>query len=171
MTIHSEHPFVPPERDRSLGRRLRGRLVAPVTLFAHGTGRGRVGLTVSSVMVIDGEPVRVIALIDPDSDLGEALEVGSVAAISLCHEGDQYLADAFAGIAPAPGGLFRLGEWLDTRWGPVHVGRSWFGARVEDVRIMGWSAEIVLVIEHIELIDGDTLSHFRGKYRRIDTER
>ena len=74
MTIHSEHPFLEPERDPV--RQLRGRLGGAVTLWTSGTGDGpldRAGLTVTSVLVANGEPPRLLALLDPDSDLAETL--------------------------------------------------------------------------------------------------
>ena len=48
-----QRPLRHPEEDRSAVRRLRGRLAAPVTLW---TAPGPAGLTVSSMLVADGEP-------------------------------------------------------------------------------------------------------------------
>lgn len=167
MTIHSEHPFVPPEPERDALRRFRGRLAAPVTVVAAGEGRARVGLTVSSLLVADGEPPHVVILADPDSDLREAIGEADVLTVSLLDDGDQFLADAFAGVAPAPGGVFTLGSWTSTDWGPAHEGRSWLGARVTSIRSLGYSDEIVAAIEHI-VIEGTTaLSHVRGRYRPV----
>src|ERR671913_178577 len=50
--IHSSDPFATPEQDKSPVRRLRGRLAAGVTLW---TTTGPAGLTVSSMMVADGD--------------------------------------------------------------------------------------------------------------------
>ena len=69
MTIHTEHPFLDPSADPV--RRLRGRLGGAVTLWTSGAEESRAGLTVSSVMVAGGEPGRILALLDPDSDLRE----------------------------------------------------------------------------------------------------
>src|SRR5690606_17297985 len=69
VTIHSEHPFVPPDDERDPLRRLRGRLPAPVTVWAAGEGRSRRGLTVSSLIVAAGDPARVLGLVDEESDL------------------------------------------------------------------------------------------------------
>ena len=54
-------------------RRLRGRLAAPVTLW---TAPGPAGLTVSSTLVADGEPGRLLGLIDEECDLWAAVERG-----------------------------------------------------------------------------------------------
>jgi hypothetical protein len=51
--IHSSDPFATPEQDKSPVRRLRGRLASAVTLW---TAPGPAGLTVSSMLVADGDP-------------------------------------------------------------------------------------------------------------------
>ena len=56
MTISSEHPFLPPEQDRDPVRRLRGRLISPVTLWTAADGIDRAGLTVGSTVIADGDP-------------------------------------------------------------------------------------------------------------------
>ena len=59
MTIHDTHPFAASGQPRRPLRRFRGRLPAPVTIWATYTPRGPVGLTVSSVAVADGEPATL----------------------------------------------------------------------------------------------------------------
>lgn len=162
MTIHSSHPFATPPEQRDAARRLRGRLASPVTIWASGVGVARVGLTVSSMLVALGEPARVVGLVDPDSDF--ALGLGSTWGVSVLQVGDHGLAEAFAGLAPAPGGLFRLADFEDSAWGPVLPGRSWVGVRVESTRELGWSLEVVGAIEHVSLKDGTPLAHQRGRY-------
>ena len=56
MTIHGDHPFLPPESERSPVRRFRGRLPSPVGLWTTAYDGKRAGLTVSSMLVADGEP-------------------------------------------------------------------------------------------------------------------
>jgi 3-hydroxy-9,10-secoandrosta-1,3,5(10)-triene-9,17-dione monooxygenase reductase component len=59
IRIGGQPPFaVPPER-RDPTRRLRGRLVAPVTVWTAGRPPGGAGLTVSSVLVAEGDPARL----------------------------------------------------------------------------------------------------------------
>ena len=70
--IHSSDPFATPEQDRSPVRRLRGRLAATVTLW---TAPGPAGLTVSSMLVADGDPGRVLGLVDEESDFWDAVSV------------------------------------------------------------------------------------------------
>jgi flavin reductase (DIM6/NTAB) family NADH-FMN oxidoreductase RutF len=52
---------------------LRGRLVAPVTVWTAGQVPDGAGLTVSSVLVAEGQPARLLGLIAPTSALWEAM--------------------------------------------------------------------------------------------------
>lgn len=166
MTIHSDHPFLPPEDERDPVRRLRGRLGSVVTLWTSGSGPERAGLTVSSLMVAGGEPGRVLALIDPDSDLREALEDTGVAVVHLLRWEHRDLADVFAGVAPAPGGSFRTAEWEDTDWGPrLTTATTWAGVRLEEARTVGWSDLVTVTVEEVTAGDEpDPLVHRRGRY-------
>ncbi len=168
MTIHGTHPFLDPESERDPVRRLRGRLGGAVSLWTTGTGRDRAGLTVSSLMVVAGEPGRVLALVDPDSGLSDALGPGSPAVVQLLAWRHRDLADAFAGTAPAPGGPFAQATWTETAWGPVlSDATSWAGVRVESLHEVGWSRLVTAVLEHAEVgEDDDPLTHRRGRYQR-----
>jgi flavin reductase (DIM6/NTAB) family NADH-FMN oxidoreductase RutF len=172
VTIHSEHPFLEPESGRDPVRRLRGRLGGTVTLWTSGTGSERCGLTVSSVLVAPGDPARVLGLVDPDSDLAAAVADTCTAVVQLLGWEDRDLADAFAGVAPAPGGAFRMGTWTQTAWGPVLQGASaWAGIRVAAPGTdVGWSVLLEGVVEHVELLETDPgsapLVHRRGRYVR-----
>lgn len=162
MTIHRDHPFATPPEHRDAARRLRGRLASTVTLWCAGAGRGRTGLTVGSVLVALGEPARVVGLVDPDSELADALD--GPFTVTVLGPGDHGLAEAFAGLAPAPGGLFAAAEFVDTPWGPSLPGHAWAGVRTESARELGWSREVVGVLEHVELPEADPLVHLRGRY-------
>ncbi|NYD42298.1 flavin reductase [Nocardioides panaciterrulae] len=168
MTIHSEHPFLDPDPDPV--RRFRGRLGGAVTLWTAADARGRAGLTVSSLMVAAGEPARVLALLDPDSDLAETLQRSERAVVSLLTWEQRGLADAFAGVAPAPGGAFRMAEFEDTAWGPRLVtDGSWAGVVLESTTEVGWSALVSCTVEHVEIgADEAALVHRRGRYARAE---
>lgn len=165
MTIHSEHPFADPSAARDAARRLRGRLIAPVTLWCAGDGTDRAGLTVSSVLVALGTPARLLGLLDPAADVWAALEASGVFTVSVLTPAERALADAFDGHAPAPGGPFAQASFVATAWGPVPVtAGTWAGCRLESVRPLGWSVEVTATIESVTLEDRMPLAHLRGRY-------
>ena len=166
MTIHSDHPFVPPEHERDPLRRLRGRLPAPVTVWTAGAGRDRVGLTISSLLVADGEPAKVLGLVDEDSAFWD--EEPETFVVNVLGAGHRFLADAFAGTAPAPGGPFTQGAWTDSDWGPVLADTAgWIGVRRDptEPRHAGWGLLVEGTIEHVEIGDVAAMMHLRGRYR------
>jgi flavin reductase (DIM6/NTAB) family NADH-FMN oxidoreductase RutF len=165
MTIHTENPFAEPP---DAVRRFRGRLGGAVSLWTAGDGAARVGLTVSSLMVANGDPAAVIGLVDPVSDLYDALLDDGAAVVQLLHADDRDLAEAFGGVAPAPGGPFRSGTWEQTTHGPALVGRTRALVRFARTEDVGWSRLVVATIEDVVLVgDHDALEHRRGRYRRV----
>jgi flavin reductase (DIM6/NTAB) family NADH-FMN oxidoreductase RutF len=152
-------------------------MAAPVSVWAAGEGTGRAGWTLSSFLVADGEPPEVVGLLDEDSVLADRLTAAdpvraatlTVNLLGWTHRG---LADAFAGVAPAPGGPFTLGSWQATAWGPVLADApGWLGARlVGEPQRAGWSLLVRAVVEHVELgaepADG-MLGYLRGRYRAV----
>lgn len=168
MTIHSTDPFATPEHARSPVRRLRGRLPAAVTLWtATAPGGEPAGLTVSSTLVVDGEPGRLLGLLDDESDLWAAVEAAGRFAVAPLSPADRQLADRFAGVLPAPGGPFREYEWTGTRYGPV-PGGTWVGCRLDSARPFGWGLLVEATIERIELGEpAAPLVYHRGRYREL----
>jgi len=166
--IHSSDPFATPEQEKSPIRRLRGRLAAPVTLW---TAPGPAGLTVSSMLVADGDPGRVLGLVDEESDFWDAVATAKRFAVTPLRPGDQQLADKFAGLMPAPGGLFASGEWTETEYGPVPADAgTWAGCRLDGERPYGWGLLVEATIETVTIGGADAvpLMHFRGRYRSLD---
>lgn len=185
MTISGEHPFLPAESERSAVRRLRGRLAAPVTVWTSAAKGERAGLTVSSVLVADGNPGYAVGVLDPLSDLWDALRSSGAAVVNVLGWQHRQLADAFGYVAPAPGGPFRLASWTETEWGPALVGAAaWAGCRLDDpvsdagdnpagsdpgtnsgATVLGWGIEVRLRIEHTHIEeDPPPLVHRRGRY-------
>jgi flavin reductase (DIM6/NTAB) family NADH-FMN oxidoreductase RutF len=162
--VHGTDPFAVPEESRSPVRRLRGRLAAPVTLW---TAPGPAGLTVSSVIVADGEPPRLLGLVDEESELWPALRAAGVFTVAPLRATDRQLADRFAGLLPAPGGVFQGQGWRETPFGPVsEAGSTWAGCRLEEARPVGWGLLVQATIAHVEVGDEvDPLIHYRGRYR------
>ncbi|WP_433121898.1 flavin reductase family protein [Micromonospora sp. CA-246542] len=164
--IHHTDPFAVPTGQRSPARRLRGRLAAPVTLW---TAPGPAGLTVSSTLVAEGEPDRLLGLIDPESDLWAAVEEAGRFAVAPLGPSHRQLADRFAGLFPAPGGLFATGGWTDTPYGPVPSDAGgWAGCRLDTAREYGWGLLVEATIEAVDLVEDTTpLLHYRGRYHEL----
>ncbi len=176
--IHHTDPFATPEHERSPVRRLRGRLPAAVTLWTATAPSGRAsgaggnsgepaGLTVSSTLVVDGEPGRLVGLLDEESELWAAAAAAGRFAVAPLSPADRQLADRFAGVLPAPGGLFQGYDWTATPYGPVPAG-TWAGCRLDASRPFGWGLLVEATIERIELGEpAPPLVYHRGRYREL----
>ncbi len=165
MTIHREHPFADPDPDPA--RRLRGRLGGVVTLWTAEADSAPAGLTITSQLVALGEPARVLALVDPDSDLAAALSDVRRAVLSVLTWEQRGLADAFAGQAPAPGGPFKQAGFVATSWGPrPNAASTWAGLSLEETTEVGWSLLVTCRIDEVHLGEDQPLVHRRGRYLR-----
>ena len=170
MTIHPTDPFAVPEDQRSPVRRLRGRLPSPVTIWTAAEEHRSAGLTVSSIMVVDGEPGRIVGVIDEEAELWDIMSSTMRAAITMLHVGDHLMADRFAGILPAPGGKFVGAEWIDTAFGPVPADApTWAGVEVQTYTPCGYGLLIEATISelHVEADPAAPLVHVRGRYREL----
>ena len=104
--IHYENPFATPAAAKTAGRSLRGRLTHPVTIWTARGPDGDVGLTMSSVLVADGEPPLILDLMAPTTDLFEVISSTKRFVLHVLGRKDWELADIFAGLRPNPGGPF-----------------------------------------------------------------
>ena len=164
MTIHSTHPFA--DASREPGRQFRGRLGGRVSLWTAGAGASRAGLTVTSLLAVGGQPWRLVAALDPDAEFTDELIEGGRAVATLLAAGQARLAEAFGG-GPAPGGAFRIGDWVDTQWGPRPVdATTWAGVELESTQPLGWSVLVSCRLAHVEVDpeEPDPLLHYRGRY-------
>jgi flavin reductase (DIM6/NTAB) family NADH-FMN oxidoreductase RutF len=165
VTIHTGHPFADPEPDEV--RRFRGRLGGAVTLWTTGQGRSRAGLTVSSLMVANGETPHVLALVDPDSAFRDALDDTDGCVVQVLAWRDRSLAEMFAGTAPAPGGAFAHGDWEQTPYGPrLAASTCWaYVVRVGEQPV-GWSVLLTCRLEEAHVLDETepALGHRRGRF-------
>jgi 3-hydroxy-9,10-secoandrosta-1,3,5(10)-triene-9,17-dione monooxygenase reductase component len=164
--IHHSDPFAVPDDQRSPVRRFRGRLAAAVTLW---TAPGPAGLTVSSTLVADGDPARVLGLVDEESDLWAAARSAGRFAVATLGPDDRQLADRFAGLLPTPGGPFASGAWTPTGYGPVPAAAgAWCGCRLDGAEEYGWALLVRATVETVELgPDPGPLLHQRGRYRLL----
>ncbi|MCJ7725281.1 MAG: flavin reductase family protein, partial [Acidimicrobiia bacterium] len=116
--IHGEHPFATPPEMRDPVRQFRGRLAAPVTLVTSGTPDTRAGLTVSSLLVADGDPSFVHLLVGTATDLWDAISETGAFVVHVLAAEHREISDRFALIRPSPGGLFLGIDVTDTDHGP-----------------------------------------------------
>jgi flavin reductase (DIM6/NTAB) family NADH-FMN oxidoreductase RutF len=160
VTIHTTHPFA---QEPDPVRRFRGRLGGAVTLWTSGDA----GLTVTSLMLANGEPAHLLALVDPDSDVLAALRATGRAVVALLAWEDRDLAEAFAGTAPAPGGPFRLADFTDSDHGPrLARAATYADVTLVDETEIGWSVLVTCRVDHAVVgdEDGPMLGHRRGRF-------
>ncbi|MGH8958369.1 MAG: flavin reductase family protein [Acidimicrobiia bacterium] len=165
MTIHNEHPFLPPPESRDRARQLRGRLAGPVTIVTAGND----GMTASAVLVLEGSPARVVVAINESSEFCEAVKTTERFVVHVAQQDHRRLSDRFAELSPSPGGLFAGLELTETEWGPLIVGfDNWAGCRLEAIYPVGWQMLLVAEIEHLQVSElDDPLLYFRGRYRSL----
>jgi flavin reductase (DIM6/NTAB) family NADH-FMN oxidoreductase RutF len=169
IRIGGQPPFaVPPER-RDPARRLRGRLVGPVTVWTAGQLPGGAGLTVSSVLVAEGQPARLLGLIDPTSALFEAAQETGAFVVHVLAVGDRALAERFSEIRPPIRGPFAGLKVAESPWGPVLGGsRPRAACRLARSAPVGHGELVEGVIEQLELPDlEDPLAYLHGSYRSV----
>ena len=170
--IHDEHPFAAPPDLRDPTRQLRGRLASGVTVLTAGGPDGRTGLTVSSLLIAEGEPSQVVALVGEATDLWFAIEQSGSWVVHLLAASDRELSDRFAGLRPSPGGPFAGLNVEDTPWGPT-ISRAGTRAycRLERSAETGFHRLVTGVIDQIDLEDlADPLVYYRGRYRELGNE-
>jgi 3-hydroxy-9,10-secoandrosta-1,3,5(10)-triene-9,17-dione monooxygenase reductase component len=168
--IHSDNPFADSPEQRDPVRRFRGRLTAPVAIVTSGPDGERTGLTVSSLLIVEGEPGLTQLVVGPTSDLWAVVETSGRFVIHICRRDDRDLAQVFAGLRPHPGGMFAGLATDDSEHGPVIArlpNRAYcrFVAKKE----MGYSGLVTGEIEKVDAAEiGDPLVYFRGTYRSLD---
>ena len=167
--VHDDHPFETPPDQRDPARRFRGRLATPVTVVTSGSGDHVTGLTVSSLVVAEGDPSRIYFLLGSTTDLFYGLEETGKFVVHVLEEGDQAIADVFAGLRPSPGGRFADLNVEQSEWGPV----------LSDVKTRayctfeGGDEETFFIVaegrvDKLELSDiEEPLVYFRGRYRKL----
>lgn len=168
MTIHSEHPFLPPPQDRDPLRRLRSHLPAPVSVWTSSDGTRRDGWTISSMLVADGDPGELVALVNEDSDWWDLFRETGVATVNVLAAHQGAVSEAFARLAPSPGGPFRTGTWTDAPAGPrLENAFAWVTAVLSDPHPphAGWGLLVRCTIDSIDWGQADApLGYRAGRY-------
>jgi 3-hydroxy-9,10-secoandrosta-1,3,5(10)-triene-9,17-dione monooxygenase reductase component len=168
--IHYENPFVTPAELREPARQLRGRFARGVTVWTAGGSESRTALTMSSVLIDEGEPPVVLGLINDTTDLYETVTSTRRFVMHLLRAEHHILSDRFAGHRPAPGGMFSDLEVEDTEWGPViSLFEERAFCRLVDEIDTGFHKLLHAHIDKIEPAElDDPLIYFRGKYRKLE---
>ena len=164
--IHDEHPFATPQELRDPVRRFRGRLTAPVTIVTSGGPSARTGLTVSSVIVAEGEPAFVHFLAGTGAEVWDSIADTGTFIVHVLERGHRSMSDVFAGYRPSPGGLFAGLDITDTPHGPeIQELPTRCYCRLADSRETAFHTLVTGVIERVQLHDlRDPLRWFRGEY-------
>ena len=149
-----------------LVRRLRGRLVAPVTVWTACGPEGRaVGVTVSSMMVAEGDPALVMGLVGPLTEFWEAAQETKRFIVHVLDADATRWADQFAGRYP--GDPFEGVALTLTAWGPS-IDRATVRARCSLSGFLdaGYQVLVRAVLDAVEIpADGSPpLVHYRGRY-------
>lgn len=167
--IHDEHPFVTPSDLRDPARQLRGRLASGVTLLTSGGPDARTGLTVSSLLIAEGEPSRLVALVGEATDLWFSIEQSGSFVLHVLGVDDRQISERFAGVRPSPGGLFVGLDVEDGPWGPMIATLGTRAhCRLERSVETGFHRLVTGLIDQIDLKDlNEPLLYYRGRYRRL----
>jgi 3-hydroxy-9,10-secoandrosta-1,3,5(10)-triene-9,17-dione monooxygenase reductase component len=164
-----QHPFATPPERRDPVRRLRGRLVAPVTVWTAGDPEGGAGLTVASVLVAEGQPARMLGLIDPTSAFWEAMRRSGAFVVHALAVGDRALAERFGEVRPPIRGAFTGLEVTASPWGAMLAGRRpRVACRLAGTTTVGYAELVEGVIERLDLEElEDPLAWQHGRYRSV----
>ncbi|CAN5570582.1 hypothetical protein BH24ACT26_BH24ACT26_11010 [soil metagenome] len=167
--IEGGNPFLDPVERRDPARRFRGRLAAPVTLWTAGAPDEPAGLTMSSVTIAEGRPSSILGLVNPTTDLWDALTSTGAFVVHVLGYEHRALAERFAGQVPSPGGL-----WLElpvehSEWGPrLAEVPNRACCRVQDSAEIGYAHLVIGKIEWLDVGEVDEpLIFFKGRYRRF----
>lgn len=167
--IHDDHPFATPDEERDPVRQFRGRLVAPVTVLTTGSGDRIAGLTVSSLMVAEGDPAVVHALVGTTTDFWDVLQEWRRFVVQILPDAARDDAHAFAGLRPRPGGPFADVAIEPTQWGPaLQEAPNRLYCALVDTAPLPFHMLIQGAIEQADIEDFDEPAvYFRGRYRRL----
>ncbi len=164
------NPWADPPGTRDPMRQLRGHLVLPVTVWLAGPvqdGAPLTGLTVSSVLVSQGEPPLVAGLVSPSSDLADMLGNSSDRfVVHLLGGSHRRLAQHFSGDLPAPAELLAATGSLH---GPLlaAVGDRAL-CRTTSIEPFGWSLLVEAEVEGLEVAEaGQGLAFYHGAFHTL----
>ena len=162
-------PWADHQAERDPVRRLRGHLVLPVTIWLSGVTGGNqpAGLTVSSVLIAQGDPGVLAGLLSPLSDLAGLLEKpGTAFVVHVLGDSHRRLAQHFAGELPAPEELLAT---TSSAYGPLlEAVPDRALCRSYAARAFGWSLMVEAVVEEVHVgRAGKALAWHHGRFRTL----
>lgn len=155
-------------------RQARARLPSPVTVWTAGQADWA-GLTVSSLLLAQGEPGQVVGLIGPDTDLLDILAETGRFVVHLLTDRPEHrrLAQHFAGTLSADPDLLQV---EDSPYGPrLRWAPDQLACRLYSRHPCGWSELIEAAVDEVRWANGPqswrpALLWYRGGFRRWATD-
>jgi 3-hydroxy-9,10-secoandrosta-1,3,5(10)-triene-9,17-dione monooxygenase reductase component len=128
------------------------------------------GLTVSSVLVAEGEPPELLGLVGDLTELAELVQRSRRFVVHVLGAEQRELADRFAGRYPDSG--FSGVELATSDWGPVLVDtpvRAY--CDLSDVQPAGWSLLLRARLAAVDIGErrSDPLVHYLGRWARLSS--
>ncbi len=138
-----------------------------MTVWTAGAVTGRGALTISSLLVAEGESPLILGLLNDVSELWAAIQDSAAFVVHVLDANQRRLADRFALRIPAPGGPFADLDVSDSRWGPILAEVATRAYCVlESTSPVGYSQLVTGRIEQLDLDENldEPLVYFRGRY-------
>ena len=168
-SVRYGNPWADPPQARDPFRRWRGHLVLPVTIWLTGGGarEALMGLTVSSLVVSQGEPPVVAGVISQSTDLADAVSCASARfVVHLVGAGQRRLAQHFAGELPAPPEL--LASHLSPHGPVLEALADRIFCRVTSTKPFGWSLLVEAEVTDVEVGEADkALAWYHGAFHEV----
>jgi len=167
MANDDRDPFAVPVDQRDPARRFRGRLASGVTVWTtFDDDLQPVGITMSSVLVAEGDPPSIVGLVDPLSQFWTALVDSRRFVVHVLGRDHRRLADQLAGRYPGPDARFENVELATTEWGPAIAAiRNRAACSFSGFHELGSSLLVHGRMDSLDLDDLDRpLVYFRGGY-------
>ena len=123
----------------------------------------------SSLLIAEGEPSRLVALVGEATDLWFSIEQSGSFVLHVLGVDDRQISERFAGVRPSPGGLFVGLDVEDGPWGPMIATLGTRAhCRLERSVETGFHRLVTGLIDQIDLKDlNEPLLYYRGRYRRL----
>lgn len=152
--------------DESAVRDAFARLPGAVALVATRDRAGFRGVTATSFVAVSLEPPLVLVCLDLHSATREAVVESGSFAVSLLGRGQEFLADRFAGQAPAVEPSWReVPHRLGESGLPLVDGAAgWFECRLESHRAAGDHEVLLGLVKAVGRGPGEPLLHWERGY-------